>query len=123
MRAASPISTSATFGSADWRGHQLGPLSAVAAAGDVNADGYDDVIVGTGASLSYVVFGSADGLPPSIDRTALPCRTRGFSISGADPTLLSADKGEIASAGMHINGDGSGRCDGRQQRRGFRLRL
>jgi hypothetical protein len=55
----------ATFGSADGV-VLLGPLSAVAAAGDVNADGYDDVIVGTGASLSYVAFGSADGLPPSI---------------------------------------------------------
>ena len=81
----------------------LGSLLSVAAAGDVNGDGYGDVIVGTGATQSYVVFGSADGLPPSVDLATLT-PDQGFGISGGEPTPL-VTNGRIAGAG-DVNGDG-----------------
>jgi len=72
----------------------------VAGAGDVNGDGFDDVIVGDpnyfNEGPSYVVFGSAAGVGASIDVTALD-GTNGFSLSDGAHS--------VAGAG-DINGDG-----------------
>jgi hypothetical protein len=80
----------------------------VASAGDVNGDGFADVIVGAFgvdpgyAGESYVVFGKASGFASNLDLSTLT-GTAGFKISGA---LAGDDSGfSVASAG-DINGDG-----------------
>jgi hypothetical protein len=79
----------------------------VASAGDVNGDGYGDVIVGdpfanmTKGSAS-VIFGSAAGLPATLDVTALD-GSNGFRVSGA--VSFNQIGWSVASAG-DINGDG-----------------
>jgi hypothetical protein len=59
----------------------------VGAAGDVNADGIADVIVGasgvnTGAGAAYVIFGSSSTIPADVKLSALT-GSDGFKISGA----------------------------------------
>ncbi len=64
----------------------------VASAGDVNGDGYSDVIVGAGASnKAYVYFGGSTGLVTS--------------PSWSSPTGAGNFGGSVASAG-DVNGDG-----------------
>ena len=83
---------------------------AVASAGDVNGDGYDDLIVGayfaTGggshAGESYVVFGKASGFSSGIDLSGLD-GTNGFRINGID--AYDQIGAAVASAG-DVNGDG-----------------
>jgi hypothetical protein len=86
-------------------GSRLG--SQVSSAGDVNGDGYDDIIVsatGHSASLSsaaYVLYGNASGVMPSLTSgTVAP--TQGFKITGG--TYSSMGQG-VSSAG-DVNGDG-----------------
>ena len=83
---------------------------AVASAGDVNGDGFDDLIVGayqdgangrTAAGISYVVLGKASGLA-NIDLAALTS-AQGFRIDGA--TAFEFSGYSVASAG-DVNGDG-----------------
>jgi Ca2+-binding RTX toxin-like protein len=79
----------------------------VSAAGDVNGDGFDDVIVaapgadGTGkdAGEAYVVFGSGAAFPASIDLSALG--SKGFTINGDQDN---EQIGTVASG--DFNGDG-----------------
>ena len=82
----------------------------VASAGDVNGDGYDDLIVGaayadpngSASGASYVVFGKASGFAASIDLSTLD-GTTGFRLNGVaawDGSGIS-----VASAG-DVNGDG-----------------
>src|SRR5262245_26343755 len=68
----------------------------VASAGDVNGDGFADVIVGSSASASYVVFGQASGFAANIGLASLDGST-GFSLSGAGFSVNSAGD---------VNGDG-----------------
>jgi FG-GAP repeat len=82
----------------------------VASAGDVNGDGFADVIVGalqadpndSNSGASYVVFGQASGFAASIDLSTLDGST-GFKLSGAADSDFSGRS--VASAG-DVNGDG-----------------
>lgn len=83
----------------------------VAAAGDVNNDGIDDLIVGaylaspgaTGkAGAAYIVFGRDSGFPASLSLSDLD-GSDGFTVSGASPK----DQAGFAVDGAgDVNGDG-----------------
>jgi Ca2+-binding RTX toxin-like protein len=84
---------------------------AVSAAGDINGDGFDDLILGareangtgeTDSGASYVVFGRAGGFTSTIDVAGLT-GANGFAIIGADATDRSGYS--VAAAG-DVNGDG-----------------
>jgi hypothetical protein len=84
--------------------------ASVNAAGDVNGDGFADVIVGapladaggSDAGAAYVVFGGDDGFPESFDLADLN-GTNGFAVLGAD----AGDRAGASVAGAgDINGDG-----------------
>lgn len=83
---------------------------ALAAAGDINGDGFGDVVVGApgaseGAYLGgavYVLFGGEDGLPADLDLAALD-GTTGFRIDG---TQDFARLGSAVAGGSDVNGDG-----------------
>ena len=83
----------------------------VSSAGDVNGDGFDDIIIGVaqsspndkvGAGESYVVFGKSSGFVASLDSSDLD-GSNGFVINGID-----SDDGSGASASSagDVNGDG-----------------
>ena len=82
----------------------------VSAAGDVNGDGFDDLIIGaSGASpvenysgASYVVFGSDQGFAGTLELSGLN-GTNGFMIYGAEAYDSS---GKSVSSAGDINGDG-----------------
>ncbi|HET7708930.1 MAG TPA: FG-GAP-like repeat-containing protein [Sphingomicrobium sp.] len=77
----------------------------VASAGDVNGDGFDDVIVGSpnedGVGAAYVLFGKAGGFG-TIDLTQLSA-TAGFKVAGAGTDDY---VGWSVSGAGDINGDG-----------------
>ena len=81
----------------------------VSAAGDVNGDGFDDVIVGafgndageTNAGAAYVVFGAASGIT-SVNLDAIALGTGGFKITGENADDLAGIS--VSSAG-DVNGD------------------
>ena len=83
----------------------------VSAAGDVNGDGYGDVIVGAPGArenvdtpgTSYVVFGSALGFLDINLATLGIDNTYGFRLSGV---ALGDDSGYSVSAAGDVNGDG-----------------
>jgi len=81
----------------------------VASAGDVNGDGFDDLIVGAsqdsvflGTGAAYVVFGHAGGFGANIDVSSLN-GANGFTITGA--AFHDRAGWSVASAG-DFNGDG-----------------
>jgi hypothetical protein len=82
----------------------------VASAGDVNGDGFDDLIVGArradangiNSGASHVVFGRAGGFASNIDLSSLD-GTTGFKLSGV--AAYDQSGWSVASAG-DINGDG-----------------
>ena len=88
-----------------------GAGTAVSAAGDVNGDGLDDVLVGapladrdgkTNVGESYVVFGRESGFPAAFDLADLN-GGNGFLIEGIDAGDLT---GSAVSTGGDIDGDG-----------------
>ena len=83
----------------------------VSSAGDVNGDGFDDLIIGAyggdpgghrGAGESYVVFGKSDGFGSAVDLSTLDGIT-GFRLDGVDADDLSGSS--VSNAG-DVNGDG-----------------
>ncbi|PXW88244.1 FG-GAP repeat protein [Nitrosomonas sp. Nm84] len=82
----------------------------VSSAGDINGDGFDDLIVGlsgktpvgSGSSSNYVVFGKASGFDALLDLTKLD-GNNGFSIKGA--TIGDRSGFSVSNAG-DVNGDG-----------------
>ncbi|EDZ47019.1 integrins alpha chain [Rhodobacterales bacterium Y4I] len=84
---------------------------AVSTAGDINGDGFDDILIGAlgadpngnfRAGESYLVFGAAGGFDASLDLASLN-GSDGFTLSGID--ILDWSAGSVSSAG-DINGDG-----------------
>ena len=94
-------------------GQGAGNSLALAGAGDINGDGADDLIVGTGwaspdgrkaAGCAYVIFGSELDYEPAVNLGALSGRN-GFRLDGA----ASGERSGSAVAGAgDINGDGIG---------------
>ena len=87
--------------------------ASVSAAGDINGDGIDDILIGASfadpngstSGESYVVFGQDDGVTPfaaSLELSALN-GTNGFVINGINAFDIS---GVSVSAAGDINGDG-----------------
>ncbi len=95
------------------QGVDVGDLSgiSVSSAGDVNGDGFDDLIVGapratpngqSRAGESYVVFGKGGGFGASLNLADLN-GSNGFVLNGIDGGNFSG--GSVSSAG-DVNGDG-----------------
>ena len=83
----------------------------VSGAGDVNGDGFDDLIIGAPdrttsngsfSGQSYVVFGAADGFPAKLDLSSLDGGD-GFALKGASRHETS---GYSVSGAGDVNGDG-----------------
>ncbi len=77
-------------------------VTSVASAGDVNGDGLNDLLVGTWANYSYVVFGAQQGFSRTVDFDALNA-SEGFRLTGVRNPGTSGTW--LASAG-DLNGDG-----------------
>ena len=78
----------------------------VSSAGDVNGDGFDDLITGAyngdaGAGASYVVFGKSGGFASAINLSTLD-GTTGFRLIGEDNDVA----GKSVSGAGDVNGDG-----------------
>src|SRR5205814_7736488 len=88
--------------------------NAVSGAGDVNGDGFDDLLIGafpyaalfrskTLAGESYVVFGKADWSATATLDLATLNGTNGFTLLGVDASDVS---GNAVSGAGDVNGDG-----------------
>ncbi|MEH2265859.1 beta strand repeat-containing protein [Nostoc sp.] len=76
----------------------------VSTAGDINGDGFDDVIIGVpNAAKSYVVFGSRSGFAANLDLSTLN-GSNGFVINGTNP--FTGNSNSFVSDAGDINGDG-----------------
>lgn len=85
--------------------------SSVSGAGDINGDGLGDFVIGapdadvngSGSGQSYVVFGTEDGYPPSLELVELD-GSNGFTINGIGS--ISDSAGQSVSGAGDVNGDG-----------------
>ena len=88
--------------------------ASVSSAGDINGDGFDDIIIGAphadgpgntayNAGDSYVVFGKASGFAAEIDLAAVAAGNGGFVLHGQD---AGDQSGHSVSSAGDINGDG-----------------
>jgi hypothetical protein len=90
------------------QGDSLG--TSVSAAGDINGDGIDDLILGAplagpqgnNPGIAYVVFGNALGLPLSLNLSGLQSSS-GFAINGVN---VGDELGTSVSGAGDVNGDG-----------------
>ncbi len=111
---ASALDLSSLNGSNGFRidGIDVGDQSgrSVSSAGDVNGDGFDDLIIGTiygdsggsNSGESYVVFGKSSGFASALDLSSLN-GINGFRLDGIDAGDLSGMS--VSNAG-DVNGDG-----------------
>ena len=90
--------------------------ASVSSGGDINGDGYDDIIIGaraadpngTSTGESYVIFGQADSFGASFELSDLFASnggdgTKGFIINGVN---VGDASGDVVSSAGDINGDG-----------------
>jgi hypothetical protein len=85
-------------------------IQSVHSVGDINADGYDDLVVGalgadpngSNSGSAYILFGAAGGFASTIDLSTLDGGT-GFRIDGLN---LGDSLGFSVSGGGDIDGDG-----------------
>ncbi|MFO1038998.1 MAG: FG-GAP-like repeat-containing protein [Geminicoccaceae bacterium] len=75
----------------------------VAGAGDVNGDGFADIVVGSARNTAVVLFGHASPFDGMIAATSIGSGVGGFRLNGA--TALDAAGIAVAGAG-DVNGDG-----------------
>ncbi len=76
----------------------------VNAAGDINSDGHDDLIIGNGASArSYVVFGGSEVGVRGVFNLSSLNGANGFKLNGEN---VGDNSGQSVSAGRDINSDG-----------------
>ncbi len=103
------------------RGDQVGDNSgrSVSSAGDINDDGYDDLIIGAAGANShagetYVVFGKGSGLGSVIELSGLG-GNNGFTVKGISGGVLDSNgltriggdySGWSVSSAGDVNGDG-----------------
>ena len=80
-------------------GERLG--SSVSSAGDINGDGFGDLIIGSNGVDAYVIFGKAAGFSANFDLSALD-GSNGFKIDGEEPS----GTGIAVSSAGDVNGDG-----------------
>jgi hypothetical protein len=78
----------------------------VSTAGDINGDGFDDLMIGAAnLASSYVIFGKSSGFDASIDLSDLD-GNNGFRLQGETSYDFPSNWGTSVSTAGDVNGDG-----------------